>query len=110
MLDADTGDLYACALGQGLLDTVMSEEKVRRELKTEEPSIGNVIINGRVKQVSVRINPQLEERGMTELEKFEFPLGPDDEDFASYVYTRNDDDRVPVPEIAAQAREVFGIN
>jgi len=107
MLDAKTGDLYACALGQGLLDTVMDETDVRRQLKTvsdEELDTSFVIIDGKPKEVEVRISSDLEEQGNEFLNEFNFPAR-----FTGFITDRNDDNRLPIPEIAAMAREEFGI-
>lgn len=104
MLSED-GDLYACALGQGLLATDMSEEHVRQTLKPEGLATYGIIKDGKVLNVKGRASGILESEGNRLIDKAikegRLPRG------IGEAMTLNDAHMMPIPEIGAQMRQKF---
>ncbi|SRR5260221_3868632 len=101
----ESGDLYACAMGQGILDSgFVSEDEIRQALKPRGTHIFKVReADGRVHTINGRYNSTLETEWAS---KCRDDLGSD---FWGTVTGLNDGSEKPLPEIGAQVRAEFNI-
>lgn len=99
----EDGDVYACALGQGLLETVIDEDELRAACKPE-PLQTRYSINsdGQLVGIKGRTSPRISDKAMSYLETL--PT-----EFKNDVVRANDNNHEPVPNIAAKFRNLLGV-
>jgi len=104
---SEEGDVYACAMGQGLLDSgIITEEQVRSQLKPEPLGAADFQVrelDGKVRTIRGRYKYELESIYSTKAQE---ELGSE---FWEAVVTKNDREFKPLPEIGAEIRTQFDL-
>ena len=101
----ENGDLYACALGQGLLETSADEDAIRAELKPLSLGVYRAVEreSGKVVEIKARRSPDFE------ISWTAFARDNLGTDFTNGVMRANDWLAEPVPSIAARLRTILGV-